>query len=117
LCRTKAAQPSFRLAPSTTLDRATFSERYVLRGDVPDAVQVLFRPEVVRRLEAVPPGEEWSIESAGEWMIFFRPGTLFEAEELGERIADAGAWLNLFYGREYYGPDNCGVHSNFRWLS
>jgi hypothetical protein len=125
-------QPSFRLAPINVVDRigaklgmanivpyesTTFAQRYALRGEIPDAIQVLFRPEVVRCLEAVPPGEEWTVESAGEWMIFFQPGKLFEAEELGEEIADAGAWLNLFYGREYYGPDNCGVQSNLRWLS
>jgi hypothetical protein len=108
---------AFQLAPATALGRlgvklglenivpyesTTFSERYRLRGEVPNAVQVLFRPELVRMLEALPTESEMAIESAGDWMIFFQPGKLIEPDGLGEAISQAGELLNAFYGREYF---------------
>jgi len=83
-------------------DSTTFADRYRLRGEVPNAVQLLFRPDLVHMLEAVPIGREWTIESAGNWMIFYQTGTILEPEALGDALANAGAWLNLFYGREFF---------------
>lgn len=88
----------------TPYESTTFTERYRLQGEYPNAVQVVFRPELVRLLEAVPTGKELTIESAGEWILFFAEGKLIEATDLADWIEATGEWLNAFHGRPLFAP-------------
>ncbi len=49
-----------------------FSERYFLQGSDQISILALFRPEVVEAIERQVPGTEWSMESGGGWLIFYR---------------------------------------------
>ncbi|MGE5109330.1 MAG: hypothetical protein ACM3JB_00640 [Acidobacteriaceae bacterium] len=82
-----ASLPSFQLQAATALDRiggklsgkhlhpyveTNFSKRYLLRGHDPISILAVFRPEVVQAIESQTPGTEWSMESGGGWLIFYR---------------------------------------------
>lgn len=82
--RTSGQLPAFTMRPETFLHRIgqkfgssdfdfpshpDFSRLYVLQGEDEEAVRKMFVPEV---LQAFSMRDGWSVEGAGEWLIFYR---------------------------------------------
>lgn len=107
-----ASLPYFELCPANLLSRAwdavahkdirfdgnpQFTQRYVLRGALPEKVRELFTPALISFVEGLDAREKWHIEGTGDTLVVYRMSKKVAPDRLRDFLDQTSAIASGFF--------------------